>query len=80
MPGFDRTGPNSEGSQTGRGLGKCNPDTKENLNNYPNNRPGQGRGRRFTAGDVPGAGRGLGRGRGVGRGAGRLEYTKLVLT
>ena len=25
MPGFDRTGPEGQGSQTGRKLGKCNP-------------------------------------------------------
>lgn len=25
MPGYDRTGPTGQGPQTGRGLGRCNP-------------------------------------------------------
>jgi len=28
MPGLDRTGPEGQGSQTGRRLGKCNPDNR----------------------------------------------------
>jgi len=28
MPGLDRTGPQGQGSQTGRRLGKCNPDNR----------------------------------------------------
>ncbi len=40
MPNFDRTGPTGQGSQTGRGLGKCNPanrpsGSKENLAGIP---------------------------------------------
>lgn len=27
MPNFDKTGPNSEGAMTGRGMGKCSDDT-----------------------------------------------------
>jgi len=53
MPGGDATGPQGQGSQTGRGLGKCNPssETKENFLGF-------GRG----------MGRGGGRGRGIGLG------------
>jgi len=65
MPGFDRTGPEGQGSQTGRRLGKCNPNNQESseqsdVKEYP-----RGLGRRF--------GRGMGRGfgRGAGRGLGR---------
>ncbi len=28
MPGFDRTGPEGKGSQTGRKRGKCNPENR----------------------------------------------------
>lgn len=67
MPGFDRKGPNSEGPMTGRGLGKCNPETRDNLNMI-NETPG--RGRRFRGGYGPGNGKGNGpgNGRGIGRG------------
>ncbi|MDA3823615.1 MAG: DUF5320 domain-containing protein [Bacteroidales bacterium] len=68
MPGLDRTGPNGEGSKTGRGLGKCNPETKDSANDAQNdNFPGWGR--RFRAGF--GRGNGSGQGRGLGRGLGR---------
>lgn len=30
MPGFNRTGPEGKGSQTGRKLGKCNPKNQKN--------------------------------------------------
>jgi hypothetical protein len=47
MPNMDKTGPQGKGASTGRGLGKCNPDSKDFL------RPcGRGCGR----------GRGMGRG------------------
>ena len=71
MPGLDRTGPEGRGSSTGRGLGKCNPDSRRNgpdtaPEDFPDERgfgrgPGRGRdqGRfRFRSG-----GRGLGRNR-----------------
>ena len=29
MPGLDKKGPDGQGSKTGRGLGRCNPDFKE---------------------------------------------------
>ena len=69
MPGFNRTGPEGKGSRTGRGLGKCNPDSQSNgADTSSTNSP-----------DERGLGRGLGRGRaqgrnnfrGSGRGSGR---------
>lgn len=33
MPRLDGTGPLGEGSRTGRGLGNCNPNNKEKINN-----------------------------------------------
>jgi len=30
MPGFDRRGPNGEGSMTGRKMGRCNPENRTN--------------------------------------------------
>lgn len=73
MPRFDSTGPNGQGSKTGRGLGNCNPkgttnDTQTTETNVANESAqfgfgrGLGRGRRA-------AGRGMGRG--IGRGIGR---------
>lgn len=59
MPGLDGTGPMGQGSQTGRGLGRCNPANK-NVDNETIQRPmGGAFGRGF--------GRGMGRGFG-GRG------------
>ena len=62
MPGFDRTGPRGQGSQTGRGLGKCNPKKKNEDNDNQSNVTGRfgGRGVRI------GRGRGFGRSRGNG--------------
>ncbi len=82
MPGLDRTGPFSEGSKTGRGLGRCNPDNKnkdfteaDEMGLGRNNRfrGGAGPGRGMGRGNRPGGGRGRGRGsgRGLGRGPGR---------
>jgi len=61
MPGFDRTGPEGQGSRTGRGLGRCNPDSKNDDRSQDDFRPGRGFG----------WGRGRGRGRGRGFGFGR---------
>ena len=60
MPGFDRSGPMGQGSQTGRGMGKCNPDTPSTDQYYGFGR-GTGCRRGFGAG-FGGAGRGWGRG------------------
>jgi len=69
MPGLDRTGPEGRGSRTGRGLGKCNPDSQSNgtdntSNDVPDERGfrgGFGRGRAQGRNKFRGGGRGLGR-------------------
>ena len=60
MPGLDRTGPEGRGSHTGRGFGKCNPESQNN-------------GTDTTSNDVPDE-RGFGRGFGRGGGQGRNRY------
>ena len=46
MPGLDRTGPEGQGSRTGRRLGKCNSGNQPETSNFPGKR---GRGlRRFS--------------------------------
>lgn len=73
MPGLNRTGPEGEGSRTGRGMGKCNPDSKSNgpdttsedVQNERGFRRGSGRGR--GQGQGQGRNRFSGRGRGLGR-------------
>ncbi len=63
MPGLDKTGPQGQGSRTGRSLGYCSPGSK---------RPSFGRGFRAFG---RGLGLGLGRGSGFGRGWGwRYPY------
>ena len=55
MPRGDGTGPWGQGAMTGRGLGRCNPDS------VPYNRPSFGRRFGFSCwGYGPGAGRGYG--------------------
>ena len=69
MPGLDRTGPESKGSRTGRGLGKCNPDSQvtgtdtapEEFPDERGFRRGLGRGKYFGRNRFRGGGRGLGR-------------------
>jgi hypothetical protein len=70
MPRRDGTGPDGQGSKTGRGLGKCNPDSN---NADPMSRKGRGSGQgpgRGAGGGGQGAGRGAGGGGGKGRGRG----------
>ena len=55
MPAFDGSGPLGQGPQTGRGLGRCNPDANPHQRVIQNPRRGLGRGL------PPGGGRGLGR-------------------
>lgn len=64
MPNQDRTGPEGQGSRTGRGLGKCNPNNKD-LNEGASEEQRQGKGH--------GQGRGRGQGKGLGRGQGRKQ-------
>lgn len=62
MPGFDKSGPMGQGSQTGRGMGQCNPNAPS-TDQYS----AFGRGMGFRRGCGAGFG---GAGRGMGRGAG----------
>ena len=73
MPGLNGTGPQGEGSLTGRGMGKCRPrpagDAGSESDMSTNNRPieaGRGAGAK-----KPGSGLMDGSGRGLRRGAGR---------
>ncbi len=69
MPNRDQTGPQGNGPQTGRGLGRCNPQNDEN----PTSNRIFGRGRRGN--NRSGRGRAGGRGRGAGRpGRGRGAF------
>ncbi len=69
MPGFDRTGPKGQGSQTGRKLGKCNPNSQKSnntqvvdeLQNGLGMRRGRGMGKGFRFGRRKSQGNGLGR-------------------
>ncbi|MBM9520730.1 DUF5320 domain-containing protein [Desulforhopalus vacuolatus] len=68
MPGFDQSGPMGQGSQTGRGMGQCNPNapTTDQYAAF-----GRGMGfRRGCGAGFGGGGRFAGAGRGGGRGAG----------
>ncbi len=76
MPGLNRRGPNGEGSRTGRGLGRCNPQNKgktdeeilwERTENDSNQEIFYGRDRQLGYGK----GRGLGKGNGLGLGRGK---------
>lgn len=63
MPGLDRTGPQSQGAKTGRGMGFCNRNlTSENTNKEGvvgvSVNGGQGMGRRLGRGNGMGFGRG----------------------
>lgn len=62
MPGLDRKGPQGDGPKTGRGLGKCNPDTKTQDENSAETQYGRGLGRRMGRGQRAGRGRGRGMG------------------
>ena len=62
MPGFNRKGPEGQGSRTGRELGKCNPNNQK-ANEQPDESENyQGMGRRFGQGMGSGSGRGTGKG------------------
>ena len=63
MPRGDRTGPSSEGSRTGRGMGYCSGNEHPGSKNTPSNRS-FGFGRRFRGGTGYGRGAGFGFGRG----------------
>ena len=71
MPGLDRTGPEGTGSRTGRGLGKCNPESQSKGTDTTSNddpdergfRRGFGRGRAQGGSKFRGGGRRFGRNR-----------------
>ena len=69
MPGLDRTGPEGRGSRTGRGMGKCNPDSQSNGSDTTSNdvQDERGFGRGFGRGRAQGKDRFTGGGRGLGR-------------
>lgn len=80
MPGLDRTGPEGQGSRTGRQMGKCAPRTKASTDpSDPDDSPQnitqqEGFGRLQDRGPGRGAGRGAGRGTGKGRGRNRGRW------
>ena len=59
MPGFDRTGPKEQGFRTGRGLGKCNPNTQRSNEQLNDKGTPRGLRRRFR--------HGIGEGKGTGQ-------------
>ena len=69
MPGLDRKGPQGQGSRTGRGLGKCNPDNRKSNEQLDADEFQGGMGRRSG----PGMRRGPGKkgGKRYGRRSGR---------
>jgi hypothetical protein len=71
MPGLDRSGPEGQGSQTGRQLGKCrnNENSTSGLQPQMGQRLGRGMGR--GVGKAAGRAAKQGAGRGLGRGQGR---------
>ena len=50
MPRFDKTGPGGQGSQTGRGLGKCNPKKENNSKQEMSDERHYGLGRKKSGG------------------------------
>jgi hypothetical protein len=73
MPGLDRTGPEGQGSRTGREMGKCTSQSEAPSiqDRDSENEHFKGLGRGLGRGPGKGRGRGLGRGPGKGRGRGR---------
>jgi len=65
MPKRDGTGPQSQGSKTGRGQGRCNPKGQKSV---PPEQDGMGSDQGAGRGRGQGAGQGAGRGQGKGRG------------
>lgn len=67
MPGFNRKGPDGQGSQTGRKLGKCNPNSQQTDEKDENKKSRGGGRRRNDQCQNEGTGAGKGQGRGLGR-------------
>jgi hypothetical protein len=68
MPGFDRTGPEGQGPQSGKRMGRCSPD---NQNQSSNSLPGRALRGLFRRGKSGNKGFRHGNKRGNGRGFGR---------
>jgi len=68
MPRGDGTGPQGQGPQTGRGTGKCGPESRTPA---PQKQGGMGTGQGRGAGRGAGRGKGQGTGRGGGQGSGK---------
>lgn len=65
MPGFDKTGPVGQGAQTGRKMGKCNPNSNfQDLVGYNAANEGFGLGRQRRCGRKNGFQAGSGKGQG----------------
>ena len=73
MPGFNRTGPQDQGAQTGMGSGKCNPITKRIDDSVEADELSKGLGMRKGSGRGKGRGTGRGQGRGLGRNNAQLQ-------
>lgn len=71
MPGFDRTGPEGQGSRTGRQMGKCSNKDDNGSGQEPQIGRGLGRGMGRGVGRAAGRFAARGKGRGAGRGPGR---------
>ena len=71
MPGLDRTGPEGQGSQTGRQMGKCSNSEKSTSGQEPQMGQGLGRGMGRGVGRAASRASRQGTGRGLGRGPGR---------
>ena len=71
MPGLDRTGPEGEGSRTGRQMGKCSNGENSASGQEPFMGRGLGRGMGRGVGRAAGRAARRGTGRGAGRGPGR---------
>lgn len=71
MPGFDRTGPEGQGSRTGRQMGKCSNREENESGQEPLMGRGPGRGMGRGVGKAASRAARRGTGRGAGRGPGR---------
>ncbi len=71
MPGLDRSGPEGQGSRTGRQMGKCTNNENSTSGQEPQMGQGLGRGMGRGAGRAANRASRRGTGRGLGRGPGR---------
>jgi len=74
MPGIDRTGPEGQGSRTGRQMGKCSNSENSTSGQEPQMGQGLGRGMGRGAGRAADRASRQGTGMGLGRGPGRNAW------